>query len=352
MKQTFLFLFLLLLPIAANAEDSGKCGESVFYSYDKETQSLNIFGEGPMWSYDVFDNFATVPWPNSVQKVNIEPGVTSIGSGAFINCHDLISLTIPNSITIIDDYAFKLCTSLSSLILPDNINEIGFQAFYGCSALISVLSLNNNSPLAYSQSFEGVDKNKCLLLIPEGSMTAYKKSSTWSLFNNIKEDISGDVNLDGEVNKTDLSTLTTYIMGKAVENINEYMADINKDHKINAVDVVKLIDNISLRQTDIKPFFSVEWVPYLEGADVVALSCKLNNDSKNDIQLIKCEFYADLELYSYLSFSTTNGKLKAGSSKKVSFDNLKGKGKEYGFTVAWQYILDGEGYMYRCKYKP
>ena len=101
---------------------------------------------------------------------------------------------------------------------------------------------------------------------------------------------------------------------------------------------------------DLRDYFSVEWQPYFDGDDVSSLSCTLNNDSQHDIQLTRCEIYSDLKLLSYMDYSDKSGALKAGDSKKASFDGLKGKGSKFGFTVVWYYTFNGENFTYRCEY--
>ena len=103
---------------------------------------------------------------------------------------------------------------------------------------------------------------------------------------------------------------------------------------------------------DLRDYFSVEWQPYFDGNEVESLACTLNNDSKYNIQLTKCEIYSDLKMLSYSDYTDKSGALKAGDSKKATFDNLKGKGSKFGFTVVWYYLFNGEKFTYRCEYMP
>lgn len=56
--------------------------------------------------------------------------------------------------------------------------------------------------------------------------------------------IKGDVNGDGEVNKTDLSVLFDKVLGKSVGSFNQKAADINGDGSITTADVSALYDMI------------------------------------------------------------------------------------------------------------
>ena len=75
---------------------------------------------------------------NSVRKVEIGDGVTSIGNNAFYYCHSLTSITIPDGVTSIGNYAFNYCCSLTSITIPDGVTRIGSYAFYNCFSLTSI----------------------------------------------------------------------------------------------------------------------------------------------------------------------------------------------------------------------
>ncbi|HEX4264261.1 MAG TPA: leucine-rich repeat domain-containing protein [Verrucomicrobiae bacterium] len=61
--------------------------------------------------------------------------VTTIGTNAFYNCTNLVSLTLPNTVTTIRSSAFYLCTKLVSLTLSTNVSNIEPSAFVSCSSL-------------------------------------------------------------------------------------------------------------------------------------------------------------------------------------------------------------------------
>ena len=62
--------------------------------------------------------------------------VTAIGSGAFMNCASITSVTIPNGIISIEHNAFSGCTSLTAITIPGSVIYIGGGAFWGCSSLV------------------------------------------------------------------------------------------------------------------------------------------------------------------------------------------------------------------------
>ncbi len=139
MKKQIILLVLILLPLAASADESGKCGDNVTYYFDESESTLTISGLGEMHSFK-YANYPS-PWKdyrNKIKNVIIENGVTTIGKSAFINCSTVNTVTIPESIITIDETAFAGCTDLTNLNIPESVTTIGESAFRGCSGLTSI----------------------------------------------------------------------------------------------------------------------------------------------------------------------------------------------------------------------
>ena len=122
-----------LLPLAAYADASGKCGDNLTWIYVEATHTLTISGKGKMSDFDFDSGFS--PWLNFydvMTTVVINEGVTSIGSFAFSWCSGLTSVIIPNSVTSIGDSAFDSCNGLTSITIPNSVTSIGDYAFSGC----------------------------------------------------------------------------------------------------------------------------------------------------------------------------------------------------------------------------
>ena len=184
MKKLFLFLVIILLPLSAMADDNGKCGENLTWTYNTATRTLTISGVGPMWDfcdsdfYHYYDYYSgnpfNLPWYDyldQIEKCKIEDGVTSIGNAAFSDCHRLTSIDIPNSLTSIGEYAFE-GSSLARVNISDIAAwfDISFQKYYvlkyddfGDSYSYGVSS----NPLYYANLYVN-DTLITNLVIPEG----------------------------------------------------------------------------------------------------------------------------------------------------------------------------------------
>ena len=180
-----------------------------------------------------------------LKSVTIGNSVTSIGEGAFRSCSGLTSVTIPNSVTSIGKGAFEDCSGLKSVTIPNSVTSIGDMAFLGCSGLTRIDAYPNPEKVSTGGNvFYSVPKNETLHVLPK-YMSAYRTASQWRDFTNIKGDLTengGDINLDGKVNVTDVTTLVNMIANGETANLE--LVDINADGKVNVSDVTALVNII------------------------------------------------------------------------------------------------------------
>lgn len=110
--------------------DSGTCGENLTWVLDDDG-TLTISGTGDMDDYDNWSDSTLSPFYNgeSINRVVIENGVTSIGKDAFRGCSNLSSISVADSVEKIGDSAFYNCSKLSNFPIPDNITHIDAYAF-------------------------------------------------------------------------------------------------------------------------------------------------------------------------------------------------------------------------------
>ncbi len=128
--------------------------------------TLNISGTGAMKDYNAVGNLSPATQKkDSVKKVVIEKGVTSIENKAFHNCNSLTSITIPDSVTSIGSFAFDSCSSLTNITIPDSVTSIGSSAFCDCSSLTSIVIPNSVTSIG-SYAFDNC-KSLTSITIPD-----------------------------------------------------------------------------------------------------------------------------------------------------------------------------------------
>ena len=134
------------LAAGDGAVKSGTCGKNLTWILDG-AGTLTISGTGAM------DNFSqarrcsgvsypsTIPWDSvqdSIQRVVIKDGVTSIGRCAFYGHKNLTNVAIPESVTTLQPYAFTKCGKLTNIEIPNHVTSIGTSCFIDCTSLEEV----------------------------------------------------------------------------------------------------------------------------------------------------------------------------------------------------------------------
>jgi hypothetical protein len=72
---------------------------------------------------------------------------------------------------------------LRSITIPEKVTEVNTQAFKDCLALDTIRVLAAEPPTATSESFTGMDKSSCILLVPASSIDLYREAECWKDFN-------------------------------------------------------------------------------------------------------------------------------------------------------------------------
>lgn len=133
----------LLTGDAGQVLGSGRCGNNARWTLTADGM-LTISGSGSIWSADLFgfwnpNGGQIIPrWDNLngyIKQVEIQEGITAIGSYAFANCPRLTEVVIPSSVSAIGSFAFGLCESLTQITLPDTVESLGEKVFYQCIGL-------------------------------------------------------------------------------------------------------------------------------------------------------------------------------------------------------------------------
>ena len=102
---------------------------------------------------------------------------------------------------------------------------------------------NPEKVTTWANSFYEVPKDGTLHVLPK-YLSAYRTAYMWREFANIKGDLTeiGDINLDGNVEVSDVTTLVNMIANGETANLE--LADINADGKVNVSDVTALVNII------------------------------------------------------------------------------------------------------------
>lgn len=216
------------ITVEANTQEStdmvSRCGENLSWTFDEETGTLEISGEGAMYNYET----GTAPWfkdglVGDLIMLEVADGVTSIGDYAFVGCVELIDVSLPDSIEKIGDYSFSL-TGLTNFIVPANVTNIGEGAFYMCGYLstfefsteetdkdinigkhafffctnLSDIEIPVNVEYIHSEAFYGTTASNLILRVYPGSYGEMFAKEHDIKYVYSKENNGGDVRLSAE----------------------------------------------------------------------------------------------------------------------------------------------------------
>jgi hypothetical protein len=137
---------------------------------------------------------------SSLKSVTISNSVTSIGMCAFKDCSNLLSVTIGDNVTGIQYSAFENCSSLPSVTIPSSVIHIENDAFAKCSSLTDVYSKPVDVTTSGSMSalytdvsaFNDSYPENITLHVPSASIAAYSAIEPWSRFKTVVALKDGD----------------------------------------------------------------------------------------------------------------------------------------------------------------
>jgi hypothetical protein len=116
------------------------------------------------WAFLNCTNLTSLDVPNTItdigdhafyactglKSLKLPNSITNITTGAFMHCTGLTEFSIPTNVTSIGDYVFARCTALTNITIPSSVATLGYAVFYGCSSL-SAIAVDSSNP-SYSSA--------------------------------------------------------------------------------------------------------------------------------------------------------------------------------------------------------
>ncbi|MDO5558988.1 MAG: leucine-rich repeat protein [Oscillospiraceae bacterium] len=236
---------------------------------------------------------------DSLTDINLSDRIEKIGRNAFGSCTKLRNIELPDTVKTIGEYAFYSdpisniilpssletigkyafsSTSLREITLPESVTAIGYASFANCSSLGSVTILNPDCSMNIDSSFMSnyTISNRCVTTPePEGVYVSYNpyyngiKDPDWhfdgiiygyadsvarkyaeycgytfaeiSDKSNSKNAGYGDMDLNGTIDMSDLTTLSLHLIGDCDMHPEALInADVTADGMVNLADLSML----------------------------------------------------------------------------------------------------------------
>lgn len=227
-----------------SVSDDNFCGNNAKYSYDYNTKTLYISGNGDTYNYNLNDTVS--PFCEDIIIVNlvVTDGIRSIGDYAFYNCEEIENVVLPNSLTRIgecafsnchnlnnikfgngltniDSLAFEQCRNLNNIRIPSSVLNIGYYAFYGINTVFYT-GVANGSPWGANTV---INDNRC------------GENITYSFDSNLEKLI---VTGYGEMFNYENDSPFNYLSIKEIQ-IENGITSIGKNAFLNCIDLEKVI---------------------------------------------------------------------------------------------------------------
>ncbi len=154
MKKTIISIFCLICVAQIQASIYDSASGLYFQRVEGTADQVEVT---PDPSYK---NKTSVVVPSSITDSENTYTVVSVGGGAFANCVNLETVSLPESIRLIWKAAFMNCEGLMNINIPEGVTVLGNGAFKGCIRLGLV-------PLQLPNSLESIEANAfedCLFL--------------------------------------------------------------------------------------------------------------------------------------------------------------------------------------------
>lgn len=254
----FILGTLPLLVLADNTETvvSG----NITWTFDRDTKTLTISGEGPMQQY-VDAAYTGSPFSPfqyrfgyDVRKVIIEEGITSIGDYAFNYYYSLKEIVIPSTVEYIGCGSLKDTPKLETIVFPKNLKRLDnpFEISSACKTMIFTGDAPELSEwfLIYRE-----DGEKVKVYYPE-------ENTTWTP--EVKTAFGDNVIWNNEVTSKG--------------DVTELMTDVRKNHWF--VDAVQYVYDRDLMTGTAADKFSP--MANLTRAQMVQMLFNMSGESKSD----------------------------------------------------------------------
>jgi hypothetical protein len=216
----------------------GKAGNTIGYTYDKETGVLEIKGIGSI-DGTFMDAWREIRW--EVKHIKVNEGITEIKSLGF-QLNEAESISLPTTLTHLGYGVLFGSEKIKQLTIPKNVTTIAFRALGALTALESLTNLSENPQEIKSEimeaAFSETDVSKVVLIVPVGSVQKYANAEGWKDFYRII-DTENTEKANGNKNANLKSLKTDIVLDQIFSSITtDYYATVKSDVKTVKIDAL------------------------------------------------------------------------------------------------------------------
>ncbi|MDE5569197.1 MAG: leucine-rich repeat protein [Ruminococcus sp.] len=151
-------------PGSGGAYQSAFYGCSSLEEINVDENNENYTSENGILFSKNKDTLFLFPSQKTDREYTVPEGVKRIGCAAFLNCKNLESIHLPDSLEeLADHYVFWNCSSLTSIKIPKNVMIISYSLFWGCTSL-ETIEVDEENECYYDIDGVLFDKNQSMLI--------------------------------------------------------------------------------------------------------------------------------------------------------------------------------------------
>ena len=199
-----------------NERTFNSCNNLTVFNVDENNQNYSVSDDGKILFNK--DKTTLITCSSAANDVTIPDSVTTVNSGAFVNCKNVETLVIGNGLTSLDN--LPITSALKSITIGNNIKSIGNNAFYNCSSLTSVTIPDSVTEIG-NYAFNGCNGLKNIRI--SKNVTKIKDYTFSNCSNLTSIAIPDSVTSIGNNAFKDCKSLTSVTIGSSVTSIGEYV---------------------------------------------------------------------------------------------------------------------------------
>lgn len=164
-------------------------------------------------------------------------------------------IIVPDSVREIGRRAFEACENAEDIIIGSSVERIEEKAFFECFNVSKIYSkIKDPKGVYYDLThnedyntyivdeeydiFGRINKETCILYVPQGTLSDYQTTAPWSDFLNIVEHHPADTNLDGFVTSADATVVYDLLLG--IDEAAAAASDVNGDGSVTVADITAI----------------------------------------------------------------------------------------------------------------
>lgn len=319
-----------------------------------------------------------------VSNVKLPSSVTALGEGAFFYASQLETANLPENLTTVPafafagaetlttdsiipagaesmgDYSFYNACGMQRFVIPEGVSYIGTKAMAGMTGLKTIKAYTQNAvPELGEDVWAGVDQpNVALDLDNMDLVPDFEQAAQWKEFHILKNYLMGDVNNDGCVDVSDVTTLISYVLGDDPNPFNIEVADIDGNGTIDVTDVTMLI-NMVLNGEEIiirrAPRTSSD-ITTTDNLSVPAFSVRPGETKEVEVALNNTDSYVAMQFDVVLPMGLTlieetSNTERSSSHAFATLNREDGKSRVVGYSMSNNTFNGNDGAVLRLKVK-